>query len=350
MTLTPGSAQLSHRDRVLKTFNFSMTDHPAYDLMEGCVWSELMDYFRGKYGFQDAAAVLDFLDTDFRWAFVDYRGPSPAVEEQTQPTVKHHSKDVTVGPLAHATTIQEVEALPWPDPAWWQASDYGAFSRAWPEHARVLCIGWTPLFWGACDAFGMENALIKMIAEPKVFDAYIRRQHEFHMDILTRCAKAAEGYCDICWLGDDVASQQSLLMNPALWRRHIKPYLAEQVRVAREHGMKVLFHSCGAVRAILPDLIDIGVNAHLVFQTTARGMDAPSIARDFGGKMVFYGGVDIQHLLSFGTPEETMAEVQANLRAFEKCGGYVVANSHHTVASIKGENIEAMCQFAKETI
>ena len=85
----------------------------------------------------------------------------------------------------------------------------------------------------------------------------------------------------------------------------------------------------------------------LVFQTSAVGMDAPSIARDFGGKMAFYGGIDIQRLLTFGTPEETAAEVRANVRAFERCGGYIVANSHHTVPSFQGENIEAMCRAAR---
>jgi uroporphyrinogen decarboxylase len=94
-------------------------------------------------------------------------------------------------------------------------------------------------------------------------------------------------------------------------------------------------------------MIDIGINALLVFQTSATNMDAASIARDFGGKLAFYGGVDIQHLLSFGTPEATKTEVRANIDAFEKCGGYIVANSHHSVATIKGENIEAMCETAR---
>jgi uroporphyrinogen decarboxylase len=153
---------------------------------------------------------------------------------------------------------------------------------------------------------------------------------------------------DICWLGDDYASQQSLIMSPELWRARIKPYLAEQVQLVRDHGMHVLFHSCGAVRDILPDFIEIGISAHLVFQTTATGMDAPSIARDFGGQLAFYGGIDIQQLLSYGTPQDVEATARANIQAFEGCGGYMVANSHHGVATIKGENIEAMCRAARD--
>jgi len=138
-----------------------------------------------------------------------------------------------------------------------------------------------------------------------------------------------------------------MLMNPELWRRYIKPYLAKQVRLAREHGLYVLFHSCGSIRPILGDLIDIGVNAHLVFQTTAADMDAESIAREFGGRLAFYGGIDVQQLLSFGSPAQVAATVQANVRAFADHGGYVVANSHHNVKTIKGANVLAMFEAAR---
>jgi len=101
-------------------------------------------------------------------------------------------------------------------------------------------------------------------------------------------------------------------------------------------------------RPILPDLIDIGVNALLVFQTTAAGMEPQSIAAEFGGRLAFYGGIDVQRLLSCGTVAEVKAQVRANIRAFADCGGYVVANSHHGVATIKPENIIAMCEAARE--
>lgn len=338
----------THRERVLDTFRFHLTDRPPYDLMEGCVWTELLEYFKSTRGLQDPNAVFDYLDTDFRWTFLNYTGPAAPPVPIDEIPVKGQSKGVLTGPLAHATTVSEVEAHPWPNPGWWVPGDYAALKRDYPDYARVLCVGWMPLFWGACEAFGMDEALVKMKQEPKVFDAFIQKQQAFYIDILERCALAAEGNCDLCWLGDDYAAQTSLLMNPELWRRQIKPYLAQQVDVAHRHGMRVLFHSCGSVRAILPDMIDIGVDALLVYQTTARGMDPVSIARDFGKKMVFYGGVDVQHLLSFGTPEDVRAEVTANLRAFEDCGGYIVANSHHTLTSIQGANIEAMCHAARD--
>jgi uroporphyrinogen decarboxylase len=319
--------------------------------MEGMVWPELMLYFRTRHGLEDEDEVLDFLDTDFRWTFMAYHGPQPRARQldPMQGEGQGYSWKVAEGgPLAECGTVRDVLSWEWPDPAWWQPPpDIGAVRRRWPEHALVFCADWLPLFWGSCLAFGMEEALIKIITAPQVYDAFIQRQHEFYMDILSRGLEAAHGLCDICWLGDDFAGQQGMLINPDLWRRHIKPYLAEQVRLARQHDMAVLYHSCGSVLPVLHDLIGIGVNALLVFQTTAAGMDAESIAAEFGGRLAFYGGMDVQHLLSFGSPEEVECQVFANCQAFAECGGYVVANSHHRVDTINGDNVAAMCRAAR---
>jgi len=342
---------MTPRERVLKTFAFEPTDRAPFDLMEGMIWGELMQYFRERHGLQEGPEVIDLLDTDFRWLWIRYEAPETATPPPVAPPQRDHATHTCQygeGPLSGVETVKEVESHPWPDPSHWKAPDCEDARRRWPDHALVFSAGWKPLFWSACEAFGFAEALAKMASQPEVFEAFVRRQHEFYMDLFTRGLKAARGYCDICWLGDDYASQKAMMMSPDSWRRLIKPYLAEQVRLAREHGLLVLFHSCGSVRPILPDLIDIGVNALLVFQITAAEMDVESIAREFGGKLAFYGGIDVQQLLSFGTVEEVRQTVRANVRAFAQTGGYIVANSHHGVATIKGENVIVMCEEARQ--
>jgi uroporphyrinogen decarboxylase len=343
---------MTGRDRILATFRFQPTDRPGVDLMEGHVWPELMEWFRATRRLADPDQAIEFLDPDSRWIGLQWAGPAPSSPEapSEQPAVaapQAFSKDVRTGPLASARSVKEVEAFDRGDPKLLVPKDYAATRQRWPDKAIVLCPGWMPLFWGACEAFGLEEALVAAQTEPARFEAFVAGQHEFSMDFLSRAARAARGHCDICWLGDDYAGQKSMLISPQLWRRHIRPYLAAQVRVARENGMSVLLHSCGAVRPILPDLIDIGVNGLLVFQTTAEGMDPESIARDFGGRMAFYGGMDVQHLLSFGTREEVRREVARNVAAFRAKGGYVVANSHHGITTINGDSIIAMFEAAK---
>jgi len=340
---------MNHRERVLSALRFEPVDRVPYDLMEGTVWPELMDHFRQAHGLDTPEQVLDFLDTDFRWIGMRYEGPveRPPADDLPDGWQTTYTSALFERPLAHAHSVAEVEAHPWPDPTWWAPEDYEAFHRRWPDHARVLFIGWKPLFCGACNVFGMEEALVKMAAEPEVFDAFVRRQHAFCMQLFQRGLRAAQGHCDVCWLGDDYAGNDALLMSPALWRRHIKGYLAEQVRLVHDYGMKVLFHSCGAVRAILADLLEIGVDALLVFQTTAAGMEPHSVAAEFGGRLAFYGGIDCQHLLTFGTPDQVEAQVRENVGAFAPSGGYVVSNAHCHIANVRGENIEAMCRAAR---
>ena len=342
---------MTHRERVLAVFHFEQPDRAPYDLMESCIeWPALVDYFREAHGLDDMNQIVNILDTDSRWVMTDYGGPESQAADENGMAEKQavHTQAISVGPLSGAETIADVESYDWPDPSWWKPGDFSGLRRRWPDHAIVFFPGWKPLFWGACEAFGMEEALTKIVTQPKIFEAYVQRRHEFYMDILRRSLAAGKQQIDICWLGDDYAGQESILISPDMWRKHVKPYLAEQVRLAHENDVLVMLHSCGAIRSILPDLIDIGVNALAVFQTRARGMDAESIASDFGGRLVFYGGIDAQGLLSFGSPEQVRTEVEANVRAFAACGGYVVANSHHGfVGGRVGHNIVAMCEAAR---
>jgi hypothetical protein len=241
---------MTHRERVLRTFHFEPTDRMPYDLMEGFVWPVLMDHFRNKYGLENNTQVWDFLDTDFRWIYMNYAESPP--DPQSPPRDREaYTRAVMNGPLADAKTIADVNMHEWPDTALWQPADYAAARQKWPDHALVFMSGWMPLFWSACLAFGMEAALVNMIVRPKLFEAFIQQQHEFNMDILSRGLDAAQGLCDVCWLGDDFAGQKAMLMNPDLWRKYIKPYLAEQVQLARDHGMYTLYHAMyQAARAI----------------------------------------------------------------------------------------------------
>ena len=331
---------MTHRERVLKTLRFEKTDRAPYDLMEGIVWPEFFDYLKSTFGVESTDRVCDFLDTDIRWVPAVYSGPQYELPA-------YALDNPTDAPLRNAHTVAEVEAYVHEDPSLWTPPDFAAARERWPDYELMCFPGWFSLFWTACGVFGMEEALIRTETEPDVFEAFIRKRHAFSMDVVSRMLDAAQGYSDICYLGDDYAGNDSLVMRPDTWRRLIKPYLKEEVELIHSAGMYSILHSCGAIREIIPDLIEIGVNALLVFQTSARGMDAESIARDFGGKIVFYGGVDCMHLLTFGSPDDVRAEVRSNVDHFSKCGGYIVANSHHGIGNMKPENMLAMYEAAR---
>ena len=339
---------MTSKELVQATYRFEKTGRFPFDLMESITWPELLEYFDNQYGVKSHDELINWLDTDFRWLFNQYAGPQEGEPGYWGFLGKvTYSAEAFLPPLADASTIADIIKYPMPDPSWWELPDLRAAARKWPDKALVFMPGWMPLFCGACYSFGMDNALANMLLEPALFDAYLAKHNEFYLEILSRALPHVREVCDIVWLGDDFASQSNLLFDPALFRKLIVPHLKKQVRLIRDAGMNVLFHSCGAIRGILPDMLDMGINSMLVFQTTASGMDAASIARDFGGKMVFYGGIDSQILLTTGSADNVRGEVEANIRIFDECGGYIVANSHHGLKDIKGSNILAMLDAAR---
>jgi uroporphyrinogen-III decarboxylase len=342
-----GDQQLNSRERVNRTFRFQETDRPACDLMQGVVWVELQDYFKLKYGIAANEDVIRKLDPDFVWTLMnrDWRWTLSTNISVPGRQVTEIKMGASVGPLA-GVTHDQIMKLKFLNLDYYLPDDYPAYRANYPDKAIVFWPGWLPLFWSACEAFGSEEAMVLMMCEPDIFEAFIRILHETTMEIILKGLPEAAGYCDCCLLGDDFATQNAMMIAPEYWRKYIKPYLAEQVRVIRDSGMYVMYHSCGSVRPVLPDLIDIGINALSVFQTTAAGMDAESIARDFGGRLAFYGGIDVQKLLSHGSRQDVRAAVRNNVRIFEPCGGYFVANSHF-IPDIKIENLETMFKTAK---
>ena len=251
-------------------------------------------------------------------------------------------------PLAHVTTTDDLlKKHAWPDPQWWDFTIARDMRARHPDKAIVLLVHYTMMLMNACDFFGMEEAMIRLAVEDEVLLEYLSRQNEFAIAMLHHACRQANGAGDICWLMDDVSTQRAMMMNPGLWRRHFKEPLRQQIAVIHEYGLRSMYHCCGTVRQILPDLIEIGLDVFEPFQTTATGMDAASIARDFGGRIAFYGGMDVQHLLPFGTEEEVREEVRRNLNLFSQTGGYIVSNSHHCDPTIKPQNICAMVAEAR---
>jgi uroporphyrinogen decarboxylase len=341
---------MTHRERVLATFGYEHTDRLGYDLMEGASWPELDDWFRRERGLPTSEEISSFLDADCRWTGMKYVGPTDTMwaEYCSHESNLTYSDVVCRRPLADASTIADVEAHDWPDPAWWQPDDYRATRNRYPDHALVAGPPWMPLFCYGCVAFGMEGILVKMLDCPVVVEAFMERLTDIYLDMLKRHLEAAKGVLDIIYLADDWAGNDGLVMGPELWRAFIKPHFARYTQLIADHGMRSMMHSCGSVRSVLPDLIDIGLNGLSVFQTVTAGMRAHEIARHFGGKMVFYGGIDSSRLLVSGTVDQVRAEVRSNSDAFGQCGGYIAANSHHGIANARPENLIAISESAHE--
>jgi len=156
---------------------------------------------------------------------------------------------------------------------------------------------------------------------------------------------------DVISEADDYGTQVSQLISPRMFRRLMKPRLA--VLFNRIHELapdaKLFFHSCGNVRPLLPDFIELGVDILNPVHVRATGMDPVELKRDFGRDIVFWGGgVDTQDVLPHGTPAQVRDDVRRNIDALAPGGGFVFNTVHNIQADVPAENIVAMVEALHE--
>jgi uroporphyrinogen decarboxylase len=169
---------------------------------------------------------------------------------------------------------------------------------------------------------------------------------EFKCLYWERAIKEVGDLINVVIEADDLAGQHSLLFSPDTYRSLIKPRHRRLFSFIKEQApVKVFFHSCGAVRPILGDFIDAGIDILNPVQLSASGMNLYELKEEFGRDLVFWGGgVDTQGILGSGTPEEVRADVQKNIEALAPGGGFVFAAVHDIQANVPPGNIMAMWQ------
>jgi uroporphyrinogen decarboxylase len=192
---------------------------------------------------------------------------------------------------------------------------------------------------------GMEGTLTEMAADPDLAREMFRRCADLAIAVGEKAC--AQFRLDWFWTGDDVASQQAMMMSPKTWRELVKPELQRVFEVGKSRNLYIAYHSCGSIRPIICDLIEMGLNVLNPIQCNCPGMDPLELKKEFGKDLAFMGGVDTQELLPRGTPEavrRATARLIAGMTA--DGGGYVLAASHSVPPETPDENIFAMYEAA----
>jgi uroporphyrinogen decarboxylase len=208
----------------------------------------------------------------------------------------------------------------------------------------VRCTVWFTLFERLWMLRGFENLLADPYLEEGSFVRLRDRVVEYNLTTIDQWI--ARGV-DAVFFSDDWGCQRGLLMNPDDWRRYYKPSYQAMFRRARDGGAHVWMHLCGDVSSILGDLIDIGLNVLTPVQP--RAMDCAALAREYGGKVCFNGGIDVQSTLIFGTPEDVRREVHELIGMFGGFGGgYIAGTSHIVMPETPLDNVVAMYEALTE--
>lgn len=257
--------------------------------------------------------------------------------------VDSHDRTLTApGFFAEAEDPEEVNDFDWPDPEKYiSVEECKRRVDMAPDDKVVLGMCWSAHFQDTCAAFGMETALVNMIANPEMYEAVDAKIMEFYLKANKIFLEATKHRINAILIGDDMGSQRGLMVSPEMIRKFVLPGTRKLVEQAHSYGVKVLFHSCGSIFDVIPDLVDVGVDAIHPIQALAANMDAETLQKNFAGKVSFCGGVDTQDLLVNGSPEDVRADVQRLKKLFPT--GLIISPSHEAIMDdIPPKNIRAL--------
>jgi uroporphyrinogen decarboxylase len=220
--------------------------------------------------------------------------------------------------------------------------------REGTDRAVLGVFGCNLLEWGQF-LYRNDNFLALLAAEPDRAHDLLERLTEVHMRSLEKYLGLVGPYIDVIVFNDDLGMQTGPQISPRMYREFFKPRHGRLWHRAKELAdVKVMLHSCGGIRLLLPDLIEAGLDAVNPVQISCKGMEAEGLKRDFGKDITFWGGgCDTQWLLSHGTPEAISRHVTEQVEVLRKGGGFVFQQVHNILADVPAENIVAMLDTAR---
>jgi uroporphyrinogen decarboxylase len=250
-------------------------------------------------------------------------------------------------PLAPYTSVEEIErSYTWPSP---DDFDYSVISKQVEgKDEYPVSGGGSEPFWRYAYLRGQSLAYRDLYERPELAEYCLGKLFDFAYEMTARTYEQLPGRIDYSYIAEDLGTQEDLIFSPDIIRRFILPGMKKMMDLAHEAGVAVFTHSDGAVRKIIPDLIDAGMGVLNPVQWRCKGMDRAALKRDFGAKIVFHGAMDNQQTLPFGTVEDVRNEVLDNIRILGAGGGYILAPCHNIQVVSPPENIVTMYETAYE--
>jgi len=257
-------------------------------------------------------------------------------------------------PLAEATTIDEIDAHEWPDmndPS--RVAHVAAQAERLADDDEYAIIATPWLLFPLERAFamqGMDTFLMNLVLYPEFAEALLWKIQAVCKQLMGHFLEALGPNVDIIKIGDDLGTQESLLMSPDMYRQVLKPIHADWIEFIKARtAAKLLFHTDGDVFPLIDDFVDMGIDILNPIQTSAGEMSNLEALRDrYGAKMVFCGAIDTQRILPHGTPTEIRAEVRRVVDILGRDGGYMVSSVHTVMNDVPAENVLAMVDAVVE--
>lgn len=250
-------------------------------------------------------------------------------------------------PLAKYTTVKEIEEkYTWPTI---DLFDYSIIREQVKGKEKY------PVSGGGSEPFliykhlrGETQAYIDLIKYPEIVEYCLDKLYDFCYENTLKIYKEASQYILFSYIAEDLGSQEDLLYSPQQIRKFFFPGMKKMIDLAHSYGIYVFHHDDGAIRKILPDLVNLGIDILNPVQWRCKGMNREELKKEFGDKIIFHGAMDNQYTLPFGTVEEVKEEVIYNINVLGKNGGYILAPCHNIQPITPIKNILAMYQTGYE--
>ncbi|UCC67308.1 MAG: hypothetical protein JSV79_09245 [Armatimonadota bacterium] len=311
------AGQLGHRERVLRAIDHQEVDRvPCFFAAEDDVSARLMQDLH----LSDPMEITRHFDAD-----------------TIQATVYQDLPD-----LSHVERVEDLDGLEWPSR---RTVDLERAARQL-EEARATGLAvlggvWATMFTLPRRKMGEAKFLMAMVDAPELIAGLVERVTDGFLDInealFSRCAK----YVDVCFFGSDFGTQDSLFISRDSIRKFFLPQITRLAQHAKGYGLKVMYHTCGAVSSIIPDLIECGIDVIDPVQTAAHDMEPALLAARYKGKMAFHGGISTQTVLPHGTARQVREAVRETIAALGPTG-YIAGPDQWMMADIPTENVVAM--------
>ena len=338
--------KMSHKERFMATVERKDVDRPASWL--GMPTPEAIPALLGFFKTNSLDGLRKIIDDDIYPVEIPCHFPrgneiySALRFVKNEETSGVEKKLTAPGFFEDYESPDKINDFDWPDPKKYIDPEEcrNAVSKA-PGDKAIMCVLWSCHFQNACEAFGMETALVKMLLNPEMYRAVIDKITEFYLKANEIVYEAVNKKIDAVLIGNDLGSQYGLMLSPQLIREFVIPGTKRLVTQAKSYGLKVIHHSCGAIFDIIPDFIDAGVDVIHPVQALAAGMEPSVLRQSFGERVSFCGGVDAQQLLVHGTPDEIREKVYALKKLFPT--GFIISPSHEAILpDAAPENIHAL--------
>ena len=368
---------MESRERVQRAFNHQEADKVPVDF--GGTVVTCLDYYAHKNLKKhflindDNDQVIDYtmgtvepcehlkvmFESDFRRIGLNYGVPDIVDNMYTngfgmrlKKAEPHEYYDTVYNPLKDAT-VEDIDHMKLPD-----ADDtriyYGLKDKARDlydnsPYAVVADFGVPGFYETSQKLRGYENLACDLLIDREfvaaLYDRLFELQKKFFKNYLGEVGK----YVQVIGYADDLGMQDRPQISPEVYREVIKPYHRKIFKFIHEQAdVKILLHCCGSIFPLIDDLIDAGVDILNPVQTRAKGMDPVKLKETFGDRIIFWGGIDEQYVLPYGSKEEIEAEVEKMIGIMGRNGGYILGPGHNIQADTPPWNIAAMFEAVKK--